>query len=293
MIDLDPQRRKLCGVGLGLRWEFLDDVLEASPGDVDVAFFEVSPENYMRRGGWYPAALERVRERHPLVTHGLTMSLGAIHEPEPSYLDALKLETERLGTPWHSDHLCFSTAGARVLHELLPLQLSRENVTRVADRVRRIEDRLGLPMAIENITWYAHPGKQEQREAEFIREILEKADCGLLLDVNNVWVNAQNHGFDAREFIAELPLERIVQMHVAGHTRSSSGLIVDTHGAPVIDPVIELLEWTLERTGPMPVLLERDNDIPELPVLLDEVRKLSEVYRRATTRHEAAFARTA
>lgn len=293
MIHLDPQRRKLCGVGLGLRWEFLDDVLEASPGDVDVAFFEVSPENYMRRGGWYPAALERVRERHPLVTHGLTLSLGAIDEPEPSYLDALKLETERLGTPWHSDHLCFSTAGGRVLHELLPLQLSRENVTRVADRVRRVEDRLGLPMAIENITWYAHPGRQEQREAEFIREILERADCGLLLDVNNVWVNAQNHGFDPKAFIRELPLERVVQMHVAGHTLSSSGLVVDTHGAPVIDPVSELLEWTLEQTGPMPVLLERDNDIPPLPELLAEVRRLSEVYRRATTRHEATLARTA
>lgn len=293
MIELDAQRRRLCGVGLGLRWEFLDDVLEASPGDIDVAFFEVSPENYMRRGGWYPAALERVRERHPIVTHGLTLSLGAIDEPDPRYLDALKLETERLGTPWHSDHLCFSTSGGRVLHELLPLQFSRENVTRVADRVRRVEDRLGLPMAIENITWYAHPGQIELPEAELISEILRRAECGLLLDVNNVWVNSQNHGFDARDFIRQLPLDRVVQMHVAGHTRTPSGLIVDTHGAKVIDPVIELLEWTLERTGPVPVLLERDNDIPELPELLLEVKQLSEVYRRATTRHEANLARTA
>jgi uncharacterized protein (UPF0276 family) len=292
MTDLDPQRSRLCGVGLGLRWEFLDDVLAASPGEIDVAFFEVSPENYMRRGGWYPAALERVRERHPIVTHGLTMSLGAVEDPPSEYLNALKLETERLGTPWHSDHLCFSTAGGRVLHELLPLQLSRENVTRVADRVRRMEDRLGLPMAIENVTWYAHPGRQELPEAEFVRAILERADCGLLLDVNNVWVNAQNHGFDARAFVAQLPLERVVQMHVAGHTRTSSGLIVDTHGAPVVDPVLELLEWTLERTGPVPVLLERDNAIPELPELLQEVAKLADVYRRATARKES-LARTA
>lgn len=293
MRELDPERQRLCGVGLGLRWDFLDEVLEAPASAIDVAFFEVSPENYMRRGGWYPAALERVRERHPIVTHGLTLSLGAIDRPETAYLDALAIETQRLGTPWHSDHLCFSTANGQVLHELLPLKLCRENVLRVADRVREVEDRLQLPMAVENITWYAHPGQKQMPEAEFIQEIVMRADCHLLLDVNNVWVNAQNHGFHPEDFIAELPLDRVIQIHVAGHTRSPSGLIVDTHGAPVVDPVRDLLEWTLERTGPVPVLLERDNDIPPLSVLLAEVRALSEVYRRATSRHEATLARTA
>src|SRR4026208_401398 len=174
------------GAGQGLRWDFLEEVLERPA--VDVAFFEVSPENYMRRGGFYPAALERIADRYPIVTHGLTLSLGAIDPPPADYLADLTNEGRRLRSPWHSDHLCFSTSGERVLHDLLPLKRCRENVRRVADRVRRVEDRLGVPMAIENITWYAEAGRSEMPEAEFIAAILEAADCGLLLDVNNVWV---------------------------------------------------------------------------------------------------------
>ncbi|HEU5075801.1 MAG TPA: DUF692 family protein, partial [Polyangiaceae bacterium] len=172
------------GVGLGLRWEFLEDVLEGPP--IDVAFFEVSPENYMRRGGYYPAALEALKERYVFVTHGLTLSAGAVDPPAPSYLAELQAEIARVGSPWHSDHLCFSSAGPLMLHELLPLKHSRESVARVADRLRAVEDRLGVPMALENISYYAHPGAPEMPEAEFIRQVLEKSDCGLLLDVNNV-----------------------------------------------------------------------------------------------------------
>lgn len=267
------------GVGLGLRWDFLEAVLE-SEAPVPVAFFEVSPENYMRRGGYYPAALERVRERHRLVTHGLTLSVGAVDPPADDYLDELRRETLRLGTPFHSDHLCLSTAGPRVLHELLPLKLSLPVARRVADRIRAIEDRLALPMAVENVSWYAHPARPEVSEAEFIREVLERADCRLLLDVNNVYVNAQNHGFDPRAMIAELPLERVAEIHVAGHTRLGSGMILDTHGAPVVDPVLELLEWTIARTGPAPVLLERDNSVPPLTELLAEVQHIDTYYQR-------------
>jgi len=274
------------GVGLGLRWDFLEEVLERPA--VDVAFFEVSPENYMRRGGFYPAALERIADRYPIVTHGLTLSLGAIDPPPEDYLADLTNEVRRLRSPWHSDHLCFSTSGERVLHDLLPLKRCRENVRRVADRVRRVEDRLGVPMAIENITWYAEAGRSEMPEAEFIAAILEAADCGLLLDVNNVWVNAQNHGFDARAFLQALPFERVIQIHVAGHTRRPDGLIIDTHGEKVIDPVIELLGWTLERTGPLPVVLERDNFVPSLDELLAEVRALAAVYRDAASSRKRA-----
>jgi uncharacterized protein (UPF0276 family) len=279
------------GVGLGLRWDFLDEVLDGP--DLPVAFFEVSPENYMRRGGWYPAALERVRDRYRLITHGLTLSLGAIDPPPDDYLAELRTEIARLGTPWHSDHLCFSTAGNVVLHDLLPLKLCRENVVRVADRLRAIEDRLGVPMAVENISYYAQPGKMEMPEAEFIASVLEKSGCRLLLDVNNVWVNAQNHGFDALDFIRSLPLDRVLQIHVAGHTRMDDGLIIDTHGAAVCDPVVELLERTLELTGSVPVLLERDNDIPPLADLVAEVGRLERVYRRAVARAEEARASSA
>ena len=278
------------GVGLGLRWEFLEEVLEGPP--VDVAFFEVSPENYMRRGGYYPAALEALKERYLFLTHGLTLSLGALDPPAPSYLAELEAEVARLGSPWHSDHLCSSSAGPLVLHELLPLKHSRENVTRVADRLRAAEDRLGVPMAVENISYYAHPGAPEMPETEFIRQVLEKSGCGLLLDVNNVYVNSKNHGFDPREFILDLPLERVVQVHVAGHTPShwDPELVIDTHGAPVADPVFDLLELTIARTGPCAVLLERDNDIPVLSELLAELSRLRACYAAGLRRFEERHA---
>lgn len=269
----------LGGVGLGLRWDFLEEVVEGPPLAID--FFEVSPENYMRRGGYYPAQLERLRERYPLVTHGLTLSIGAEDEPDVEYLRELRAEVARTGSPWHSDHLCFSSLGRRTLHELLPLQHSRRNVKRVAERARRMRDALGVPFALENITYYAHPGREELSELAFLNAVLEQSGAGLLLDVNNVFVNAQNHGTDPRAFLRGLDLSRVVEIHVAGHTRRPSGLILDTHGAQVADEVLELLELALRLTGPKPVLLERDNDVPPLPELLAEVSVLRAVYDRA------------
>jgi uncharacterized protein (UPF0276 family) len=279
------------GVGLGLRWEFLEEVVEGPP--LSLGFFEVSPENYMRRGGYYPEQLERVRERYPLVTHGLTLSIGSVEPPSASYLAELKSEVLRLATPWHSDHLCFSSSGQTFLHDLLPLKFAQENVERVAERARRVQGELGVPFALENISYYAHPGRREMPEAEFVASVLSRADVGLLLDVNNAFVNARNHAEDARDFLAQMPLERVLEIHVAGHSASESGLIIDTHGAPVADPVYELLEWTLERTGPVPVLLERDNDVPPLAELLEEVGRLRQVYERATARFQERHAKSA
>ncbi|HEX2880273.1 MAG TPA: DUF692 domain-containing protein [Polyangiaceae bacterium] len=279
------------GVGLGLRWEFLDEIVEGP--QLNLGFLEVSPENYMRRGGYYPAALERLADRYAFVTHGLTMSLGAVDDPPAQYLRELKGEIQRLNSPWHSDHLCFSTSGAQVLHELLPLKLCEENVVRVADRLQRVQDAVGVPMAMENVTWYVHPGQVELPEAEFIQRIVQQSGAGLLLDVNNVYVNAQNHGFDPYAFMVELPLDRVVEIHVAGHTRTDSGLILDTHGTPVCDPVYELLRFTLERTGPVPVLLERDNDVPALVDLLSEVAQVQTVFDEATRVWEKRHAASA
>ncbi len=284
-------RQALGGVGLGLRWDFLEEVLDAPPADV--AFFEVSPENYLGRGGYYPAALERIAERYPIVTHGLTLSIGAVDEPDPAYLGALKRELERLNPPWHSDHLCFSTAGERVLHELLPLKFCKENVRRVAERVRRIEGFLERPFALENITYYVHPGQPEMPELEFLNRVLEECNARLLLDVNNVYVNAQNHGFDPQAFIAGLPLERVVEIHVAGHQSVDGGMLLDTHGEPVADPVLALLEWTIERAGNVPVLLERDNNVPALSELLSEVATLRKLQARALGRHAEHHAKSA
>ncbi|HKO47399.1 MAG TPA: DUF692 domain-containing protein [Polyangiaceae bacterium] len=285
------KRAALGGIGLGLRWEFLEEVLDGPLHDVD--FFEVSPENYLGRGGYYPNALERIAQRYPIVTHGLTLSLGAIAEPDASYLSALRAEIARLNPPWHSDHLCFSSAGERVLHELLPLKFSEENVRRVAERAARMEAFLERPFAIENISYYVHPGQPEMSELAFLQRVLDQSQVGLLLDVNNVYVNAHNHGFDPYAFIAALPLERVLEIHVAGHRTLDSGLLLDTHGQSVADPVLALLEWTIERTGPVPVLLERDNDLPELSELLREVTQLRELQTRALGRHAERDARSA
>lgn len=280
--------RALGGVGLGLRWDFLEEVVDGPALPVD--FFEVSPENYMRRGGYYPAQLERLVGRYPLVTHGLTLSIGGAAEPDAGYLGELRTEIARTGSPFHSDHLCFSSAGKRSLHELLPLQQSRENLRRVAERARRMNDELGVPFALENITYYVHPGRAELPELDFLMGVLEASDTGLLLDVNNVYVNSLNHGFDPRAFIAALDLRRVVEIHVAGHTKQASGLVLDTHGAPVADPVFELLAFTLARSGPRPVLLERDNHVPALSELVREVDALRAIYDASVASYHAARA---
>jgi len=270
------------GVGLGLRWEFLEEVLDAPALDVD--FFEVSPENYMRRGGYYPAALERVKSRYPIVTHGLTLSLGAADPPDASYVSELADEIARLDAPWHSDHLAFTSAGSLAFHELLPLRFSRDTAYRVADRLEALTDRFACPLAVENITYYSHLGKPEVGEAEFLHALFERTRASFLLDVNNVYVNAKNHDFSPVRLLEELPLDRVIEIHVAGHTNTPSGLVLDTHGTPVITPVLELLELALNRTGPVPVLLERDNDVPPLADLVEEVRTIREIWKRSAAR---------
>lgn len=264
------------GIGLGLRWEFLDELVERT--DVSLAFLEVSPENYMGRGGHFPAQLERLQDRFRFTTHGLTLSLGGTTDADDDYLRNVAEQIRKLKPCHHSDHLCFSAVGPLILHDLLPVRFSKATAQRVADRMRELEDRWGIAMAVENISWYAHLGKPELTEAAFIQEVVQRSGGGLLLDVNNVYVNASNHGFDAHAFIDELPLDRVVQLHVAGHTRRQDGWIIDTHGESIIDPVYDLLEYTLSKTGPLPVLLERDNNIPPLNELLREVARLQQVY---------------
>ncbi len=292
---------RIQGVGLGLRWEFIDAILERKPA---LDFVEVSPENYMGRGGYYDAALDRAADLWPMVTHGLTMSLGGVDPLREEYLRGLAAFLARVKSPWHSDHLCFSTFGGVVLHDLLPIPFKNAEVTRVADRIKHAQDALGVPLAIENVSFYMHPGKRDMPEAEFIARVCEAADCGLMLDVNNAWVNATNFGFDIDEWMRTVPLDRVVQMHVAGHdwftddtflltdrpadpARPEGRLIVDTHGAEVCAEVLALLERTLEKTGPVPVLLERDQTIPPLDVLLAEVAAIKALWERATKKRVA------
>jgi uncharacterized protein (UPF0276 family) len=288
--------KEVQGVGLGLRWEFIDEILETKPA---LDFIEISPENYMGRGGFYDEALDRAAELWPIVTHGLTMSLGGVDPLRADYLTGLRGFLDRVKSPWHSDHLCFSTYGGVVLHDLLPVAFKKEEVRRIADRVKRAQDAIGRPMAIENVSFYLHPGKREMTEAEFVASVCEAADCGLMLDVNNAYVNATNFGFDVDDWMRAAPLHRVVQMHIAGHDWFTEGdwriaegkgderLIVDTHGADVCDDVLALLERTLEKTGPVPVLLERDQSIPPLETLLAEVASIKTIWTRATARKAA------
>jgi uncharacterized protein (UPF0276 family) len=286
------------GVGLGLRGEFFGEIEERMVGDAPpllADFFEVSPENFMRRGGRYPATLRLVAERHPIVTHGLTMSLGGTDPLDEDYLRDLAAFVHEVGSPWHSDHLCFGSAGGRALHDLLPVAFKRSSVRRIADRIRHARDVLGVPLAIENVSFYWQPGAPELGEAEFLSAVCDAADCGLMLDVNNAYVNSVNFGFDVDSWMAAAPLERVVQIHVAGHewfdvgedgigerreagaANAAGAMIIDTHGADVTDPVLALLGRVLARTGPVPVLLERDQNVPDLDGLLDEVARVRAV----------------
>jgi len=271
--------RSIAGVGLGLRWPLLEDLLEHP--SAELAWLEIAPENYMRRGGRFPATLETCLERWPVVTHGLSLSLGGTEAPDRSYLHTLRDFLQRVQTPWHSDHLCFSIASGTAAHDLLPLPFSKAMVTQVVDRIRSAQDALGVPIAVENISAYVIVPGSEMTESEFVTEVVQRAECQLLLDVNNVFVNAQNHGFDAKTALAAMPLDRVVQLHMAGHERTPEGCI-DTHAEDICDDVFALLAWTLQRTGPVPILLERDDNFPSWEHLGREIAKLHACWSDAT-----------
>ena len=263
------------GVGLGLRSPHFEAVARGNPG---VPFWEIAPENVLGDGGPEHDTVCRILARDPVVTHGLGLSVGGFDPFDDEYLEQLARLLEFTGSPWHSEHLCFSGVDGSTTHELLPMPMTRAAVRHTIRRARELRERLPVPFLLENITYYAELGESELAEPEFLAEILEGADVGWLLDVNNIYVNALNFGFDPRDWLLRVPLDRVVQMHIAGHERCGD-LVIDTHGAPVIDPVLELMRWVLPRIGrPVPVLLERDNDIPDLDTLLAERAAIQEAY---------------
>lgn len=270
---------RVAGVGLGLRAPLFRDLMTRAPAAL--RWIEVSPENHIGRGGFFESMLADARGRYPLVTHGLSLGLGDREAPPRDFLRALRAFLEAVGSPWHSDHLCFGAVDGAHLHDLLPLPFTEASIRAVVDRVALLEDALGLPIAVENISWYAHPGDAAMGEADFLQEITHRSGARLLLDVNNAYVNARNHGTDAREFIRSVPAERVVQIHVAGHLTGADGLRIDTHGEAVCDAVYELLALALARTGPVPVLLERDGAFPPFDELAAEIDRLDAIVRAA------------
>jgi uncharacterized protein (UPF0276 family) len=279
-VTVNAQNTAVRGVGLGLRQGLAEALFAADLPELK--FVEVHPENYLRRGGRFRTLLERARERWPVLTHGLTLGFGAVEPAEPGYVKQLGEFLRRIEAPWHSEHLCFSSVDGVMLHDLLPLPLRQEAADVAVQRIRELQDQLGVPVAVENVSYYAHPGEAHCTEIDFLLDVLARSGAKLLLDVNNVFVNARNHGFDAYAYLDRIPVESVVQIHVAGHSVRDDGLLLDTHGNAVRDEVYQLLEHALRRIGHAPVLLERDQNFPDFAELADEVRKLHAIYERAT-----------
>jgi uncharacterized protein (UPF0276 family) len=257
------------GVGVGLRVPHYAAILAERPS---VDFFEVISENFMVDGGKPLYHLDRVLEHYRVVQHGVSLGIAGPEEPDRQYLTRLKQLVRRTKTPWVSDHFCWCGDGNAHLHDLLPIPYTPEAVRRTAERARMIQDFLEVPFALENTSSYLTYRSSTLSEWEFISEIAERADVGLLFDVNNVYVSAYNHGFDAETFVRSVPHERIFQIHLAGHTNMGR-YIIDTHRGSVSDPVLELYRQTIALTGPVSTLIEWDDEIPELPILLAEAER--------------------
>lgn len=258
----------IAGIGVGLRREFAGELATTSRR---LDWIEITPENWMFFGGRKRRLLEACAERWPIVPHGVSLNLGGIDPLDGALLDGMRALCRRHEPPWWSDHLCYSSIGGRPLHDLLPLPFTAEAVDNAAARARACEARVGVPLVVENATFYSHMPGATMDEADFLCAFFAASGAGLLLDVNNVYVNARNHGFDARAFIDRMPLERVRQLHVAGHT-DEGDLLVDTHIGPVIDEVWALYRYTLARAGRLiPTLVEWDQEIPSLDRVLDEV----------------------
>jgi uncharacterized protein (UPF0276 family) len=257
------------GVGVGLRVPHYRTILADKPR---IDFFEIISENFMVSGGSPLYHLERVLERYRVVQHGVSMSIGGPEAPSREYLTRLKALAKRVQTPWLSDHFCWCGAAGKNLHDLLPLPYTDAAVRHVAERARAIQDYIEVPLALENVSSYLTFGASSMPEWEFLSRVAEEADCAILLDVNNVYVSAYNHGFDAAAYIDAVPRERVVQMHLAGHTNKGTH-IIDTHDDHVIDAVWALYRRACARTGPVSVLIEWDDAIPPFETLVAEAAK--------------------
>ena len=261
------------GTGLGLRRSFIDDVIKLNPTEVD--FYEVAPENWIRVAGRYGKMFRQLTEQTPFICHGLSLSLGGPTPLDTTFIEDLKQFFKLHNIRYYSEHLSYCSDDGH-LYDLMPIPFTEEAVDYVAARIRQVQDILEQRIAIENVSYYAAPGK-EMDEIEFLSAILERADCDLLLDVNNIYVNSINHEYNASDFVKALPSERIAYIHVAGHYVEAEDLLVDTHGSDVIDPVWQLLQEAYQYHGVFPTLLERDFNIPAVPELMQELQIITEM----------------
>ncbi len=274
----------LQGAGLGLRRAMLPELLTMDDRAVD--FLEVAPDNWIGVGGTYGEGLARLAERFPLSCHGLSLSLGGPEPLDHVFLGRVRAFLDQHRVPLFSEHLSYCSDEGH-LYDLIPMPFTDEAVRHIASRIREVQDVLGRRIAVENISYYAAP-YQALSEIDFLRAVLGEADCDLLLDVNNLYVNAHNHGYDAAGFLARVPAERVVCLHVAGHYDEAPDLKIDTHGAAVTDDVWSLLASAYQHLGTVPTLLERDFNLPPLAELLgevDSIRGLQTAARQPEVRH--------
>jgi len=253
------------GIGLGLRVPHYQHILEKKPV---VDWFEIISENYMVEGGRPLHVLAQILEQYRVVQHGVSMYFGNAARPNRDHLKKLKALAKRTQTPWISDHLCWGSVDGRFTHDLLPMPYTWEAVEWTARNIREVQDATERPVAVENVSSYAEFHASEMSEWEFLTEVVERADCGILLDVNNIYVSAKNHGFDPLVYVDHVPVNRVAQIHIAGHTKYER-YILDTHDHPVLDPVWKLYAHAIKRIGRTATLLEWDDRIPSF----DEVHR--------------------
>jgi len=273
--------------GLGLRPEHYDEIV-ASPGKV--SWFEALSENYMVAGGMPLHWLDRIRRDYPMALHGVSLSIGTIDPLDRGYLAELKTLVDRVQPMWVSDHLCFTGLRGLNMHDLLPLPYTEEALDHVAERVMRVQDHLGRRLVLENVSSYVSYAASELTEWEFIAALCQRADCEILLDVNNVYVSAFNHEFDALTFLRGMPRQRVRQFHLAGHTHKGSH-IIDTHDHPIVPDVWDLYAEAVKLFPGVPTMIERDADIPpyaELLAELDVARGIADRAGKLETREVAA-----
>lgn len=258
------------GAGLGLRRDFMDDL--AKRDDQPFDFLEVAPENWMEMGGIFGKKFAQFSERYPMMCHGLSLSIGSPAPLDEHFVVRVKKFLDKHNIRAYSEHLSYCGDDGH-LYDLMPIPFTEEAVSYVANRIKRVQEILERQLIIENVSYYAAPG-QEMAEIDFLKAVLTEADCGLLLDVNNIYVNSINHQYDPEQYLKAIPTERIAYLHIAGHYDEADDLKVDTHGSDVIDPVWQLLEQTYQHHGVIPTLLERDFNIPSLATLTQEVDKI-------------------
>ena len=257
------------GAGIGLRIPHYQHILEKKP---DVDFFEIISENFLVDGGRPLAVLDQILEIYPVLMHGVSLYFGSPEKPAREHMKKLKALVKRTGTPWMADHLCWGSVDGTYTHDLLPLPYTMATAKAAAEKIRYVQDFLEIPIAVENLSSYAEFKASTMTEWEFLSEVVNQADCGILLDVNNIYVSSQNHQFDPREYINKIPHERVAQIHIAGHSKLQE-VIIDTHDRAPIQPVWSLYEFALSKVGHTPTLLEWDAKIPSFEEVKGESDK--------------------